>query len=129
MKIWCCCCQREIDARLTDGLEIYPHRPDLGNLPFWKCDACGNYVGCHHKTDNRTKPLGNISTPEIRRARTHIHALIDPAWQSKKFRRHDIYAALSAALGRPYHTGDLRTIDEARLIYRTAARLLRKAAA
>jgi hypothetical protein len=69
--IYCCGCESAVQARLTDGREIYPHRPDLADLPFWKCDGCGNHVGCHHKTNDRTRPLGNIPTPEIRIARKH----------------------------------------------------------
>ncbi len=60
MLIYCCGCNEKIKARLTNGEEIYPHRTDLYLLPFWKCDSCGNFVGCHHKTDNPTKPLGCI---------------------------------------------------------------------
>lgn len=62
MKIYCTGCGKDVQARLTDGAERYPHRPDLYELPFWKCDTCGNYVGCHHKTRAPTKPLGCIAT-------------------------------------------------------------------
>ena len=82
MKIYCCGCETIIEARLTDGSEIYAHRPDLSDLPFWCCDTCKNYVGCHHKTENRTQPLGCIPTKEIRDARKHIHALLDSMWES-----------------------------------------------
>lgn len=78
MKIHCCECGNDVDARLTDGREIYPHRLDLFSLPFWKCDKCKNFVGCHHKTKYRTKPLGCIPTPEIKNARKQIHSLLDP---------------------------------------------------
>jgi hypothetical protein len=60
--IYCCGCKSEVQVRLTDGSEIYPHSPDLHHIPFWKCDACKNYVGCHWKTKDRTRPLGNIPT-------------------------------------------------------------------
>lgn len=60
--IFCCCCENDVHARLTDGREIYPHRHDLYSLPFWRCDGCGNHVGCHHKTKDRTRPLGVIPT-------------------------------------------------------------------
>lgn len=45
MNLYCCGCSEEITASLTDGKEIYPHRPDLYDLPFWKCDICGNLCG------------------------------------------------------------------------------------
>ncbi|QEL14755.1 zinc-finger-containing protein [Limnoglobus roseus] len=115
--IFCCGCSEKVTARLTDGREVYPHRKDLGSLPFWKCDGCGNYVGCHHKTKDRTNPLGNIPTPEMRNARQHIHRILDPLWQSKRFRRKDLYAKLSDHLGFGYHTAQLRTLDEARKAY------------
>lgn len=119
-RLHCCGCGGEVDARLTDGREIYPHRPDLGNLPFWRCDACWNFVGCHHKTKNRTAPLGYIPTPELKEARKHLHALIDPIWQSGKMGRRELYEAISREVGWNYHTAKTRTIDEARAAYRAA---------
>jgi len=116
--IFCCGCQCEVTARLTDGSEIYPHRRDLGGLPFWKCDACGNYVGCHHKTNNRTRPLGNIPTAELRKARNHIHAILDPLWKDKVIPRGALYGRLKDRLGYVYHTAEIKTIEEARVVYR-----------
>lgn len=119
-RIHCCGCGGDVDAKLTDGREIYPHRPDLHSLPFWRCDACGNFVGCHHKTKNRTRPLGCIPTAELKEARKHLHALIDPIWQSGKMGRRELYAAMSRELGWEYHTAKTRTMDEARAAYRAA---------
>lgn len=122
MTIYCCGCKTKVEARLTDGAEIYPHREDLASLPFWRCDTCKNYVGCHHKTKNRTKPLGNIPTKELRNARKHIHALLDPMWKNrgkgnKKKTRTEIYAQLTEQLGWTYHTANIRNIEEARKVY------------
>lgn len=125
MMIWCCQCQTEVDARLTSGAEVYPHRPDLADLPRWRCDGCGAHVGTHRKTANPTRPLGNIPTREISRARVFIHDLIDPAWRSGRVRRRAIYAHLSEKLGREYHTGELRTIEECRTMYAAARDFLR----
>lgn len=111
-RIFCCCCERDIDARLTDGGEIYPHRADLQALPFWICDACGNYVGCHHKTAKRTKPLGCIPSPEIKAARKKLHAIIDPMWRGGMMGRKDLYAAISREIGWDYHTGNTRSMEE-----------------
>lgn len=119
-EIWCCACGESVQARLTNGAECYPHRPDLSDIPRWKCDSCGNHVGTHHKTKNRTQPLGNIPSPELKKARMHIHALIDPVWKTGKVSRGKLYAHLSAQLGYEYHTGEIRTIDEARNVYRVA---------
>jgi hypothetical protein len=115
-----------VDARLTSGAEVYPHRSDLANVPRWKCDDCGNHVGTHHKTSEPTRPLGNIPSPELKRARMHIHSLIDPAWKSKRIKRGKIYGALSARLGYEYHTAEIKTIDEARRVYRVALTYLRE---
>jgi hypothetical protein len=111
-----------VDARLTDGGEIYPHRPDLYELPFWRCDGCRNFVGCHHKTRNRTAPLGCIPTAELKEARKHLHALIDPIWQSGKMGRKELYAAISRDVGWNYHTATTRTIEEARTASRAASK-------
>ena len=126
MKLWCCQCQAEIEARLTTGAEIYSHRPDLATLPRWVCDGCKNHVGTYHKTSMPTKPLGNIPSQEIKKARILIHALIDPAWKSGKVKRRAIYAHLSDKLGRDYHTAELRTIEEARTIYAAARKFVRE---
>ena len=123
MKIYCCQCCEEVDTRLTDGAEIYPHREDLDSLPFWIHDKCGNFVGCHHKTRTPTKPLGCIATPDILNARKKIHALLDPLWKSKSIRRGQAYAYVSNRLGYEYHNGEIRTIEEARRIYKIVATL------
>ena len=119
-RIHCCACGGDVDARLTDGGEIYPHRPDLRSLPFWKCKTCCNFVGCHHKTNNRTEPLGCIPTKELKDARKQLHALIDPIWQSGRMGRRELYKAIGCELGWEFHTAKLRTIDEARAAYRAA---------
>jgi hypothetical protein len=118
MELYCCGCEAKVEARLIDGSEAYPHRPDLKPLPFWKCDACGNFVGCHHKTSNRTNPLGHIPTPELKQARKHIHAILDPLWKSGGMKRKTIYAILTEKLGWAYHTAMIRDIEEARQVYR-----------
>lgn len=118
MEIYCVCCGHEVEARLTDGKEIYSHRKDLYSLPFWKCDTCGNFVGCHHKTKNRTRPLGNIPTKELREARKHIHALLDPIWKSGRMKRKEIYAFIADRIGGEYHTAEIKSIEEAREVYR-----------
>lgn len=121
--IFCVQCASDVDARLTSGKEIYPHRTDLHNIPLWRCDGCGNYVGCHHKTSDTTRPLGVIPNNEIRAARQYIHVLIDPLWKSSKIKRGQVYSRLSKALGYSYHSAEIRTIEQARKIYETAREL------
>ena len=113
MKIYCCGCGQKVRARLTNGEEVYPHRKDLSGLPFWVCDSCGNYVGCHHKTKNRTAPLGCIPTPEIRQARTQVHQVLDPLWRSGEFTRGEVYKAIGDKIGQPFHTANIKSVKEA----------------
>lgn len=117
-KIHCCGCSGTVDARLTSGEEIYPHRKDLSSLPFWKCDACGNFVGCHHKTKHRTNPLGHIPTKELKQARKHIHKILDPIWKSGRMTRTEVYNKVSDKIGWNFHTACIKTIEEARTVYR-----------
>lgn len=116
--IYCCECQEDVEARLTDGKHIYPHREDLHKLPFWHCTKCGNYVGCRRKTNKPTHPLGNIPTPAMRKARLHIHAILDQIWKNKIISRKELYFKISNILGYEYHTAEIKTIEEARLIYK-----------
>lgn len=118
MDIWCCGCNATVSARLTDGREIYRSRADLHSLPFWRCDACRNYVGCHHKTKDRTAPLGCIPTAAIKDARQKIHRILDPIWRSKAMTRRQAYDRIAAGIGKEeYHTAEIRTLDEARAVY------------
>lgn len=117
MKIYCCGCDEDVNARLTHGSEIYPHRYDLCALPFWKCDACLNFVGCHHKTKDRTRPLGCIPTPEIKVARQKIHLLLDQLWKSGKMNRSLIYSEISKRVGWTYHTAEIKSLEEAQKVY------------
>lgn len=122
--IYCCGCEADVVARLTDGREIYPHRPDLSGLPFWRCDACGNFVGCHHKTRNRTRPLGCIPTPAIKAERQKIHAVLDPLWKQGRYGRGEVYRMIAHILGIPeYHTADIRSVDQAREVQRIVTEL------
>lgn len=125
MQIYCCECTREVNAKLTYGSSIYPHRPDLSKLPFWQCPKCNNFVGCHHKTDNPTKPLGVIPNPELKHARSYLHDVMDPIWKNRIIRRHKLYQLISKELGYEYHTAELRTIQEARKVYHIVMRLIK----
>lgn len=101
---------------MTGGYEIYPHRRDLATNHFWKCDRCKNCVGCHPRTSN---PLGVIATPELKSARGHIHALLDPLWKSGPFQRGALYAEIAKRLEqKDYHTANIRSVEEARKVYR-----------
>jgi hypothetical protein len=115
--IGCIECGKYVQARLTNGKEIYPHRQDLSDIPYWKCDTCGNYVGCHYKSRTPTKPLGIIATKSIYRFRKRIHDRLDPLWQAELITRGQAYKYLSKHLGYEYHTGMIARIEEAKKVY------------
>lgn len=125
--IWCCSCAVEVLARPTTGAEVYPHRPDCAALPLWICDGCGNHVSAHYKVSSHRligQPMGCIPSPEVRRARKAIHDLIDPHWQAGRISRRDLYAAISRTIGREYHTAEIRSVDEAKAVWRAARQIL-----
>lgn len=120
--IYCCACHKDVSARATTGAEIYPRHKHLHAMHFWVCDACGNYVGCHNKDPkNRTRPLGCIPTQAMRKARSRLHALIDPIWQSGKLKRGEVYQRLAWALDRPnFHTAETRSLEDLEEAYDAA---------
>jgi|GEM_PF-778748 len=115
--IYCCGCSIEVAARLTYGIEVYPHRADLQEQPFWRCDACGNFVGCHYKTKACTTPMGCIPTLEIKNERKRIHVLLDSIWKSGRIGRMKLYQAISNEVGWEYHTGQIRSVSDAHKVY------------
>lgn len=124
-ELYCCGCQQTVLLRLTNGAELYPHRHDLAAQPFWKCDACGNFVGCHHKTGNPTRPLGCIPTRAIKNKRLEIHRMIDPIWQSGQMPRGKLYREIARRIGRPrYHTAEIDSLEAAEAVL-TAVRAIR----
>lgn len=126
MRIYCMGCETNALARLTNGAERYPHRPDLADIPFWTHDECGTWVGCHHKTSNPTRPLGILATPEMFKLRQVIHTLIDPIWQNGHMKRGQIYAHITREIGYQYHTGELRSIEEGKRVCEIVEKLYGK---
>lgn len=102
--ITCPYCDRP--AVLATGNEIYPHRPDLFDLKFWRCAPCGAWVGCHKAgarvdgvTSDGTLPLGRLANAELRKAKSAAHAAFDPLWRSRLMGRRQAYAWLAKELG------------------------------
>lgn len=112
MKIYCCNCAADVNAKQITGKIVYPHRRDLHSLPFWQCPTCFNFVGCHHKSNTPTKPLGCIPSNEIKAIRRQIHAKLDPIWKGKTHSRSYVYKFLSSKLGYQYHTAEIRSVCE-----------------
>lgn len=101
-----------MQTNLINGVIAYPHRPDLANLPFWQCPKCNNFVGCHHKTNQPTRPLGVIPNFEIKQARQKLHALIDPVWKNKLISRTELYKLISKQLGYQFHIAEIKSMDK-----------------
>lgn len=123
MTIYCTGCKKDVKAELSNGKEIYPHRPDLYTYPFWKCKSCGNYVGTHHKSNLPLRPLGVIPTPQLKEARMTIHKMLDPLWKSGKMRRKEVYNLISSQLGYQYHTAEIRSLEEAEKVLKIVTSL------
>ena len=117
--IWCTGCKTRVRARLTDGREMYPARPDLAEMPFWVCPEpeCKAFVGTHYKSKSPLQPLGFLATPEVKKWRKMIHAVLDPLWKTGKIRRGRAYMEIGDALGRHYHTAEIYDVDEGRRVY------------
>lgn len=115
MYIYCCQCEKEVEARLTNRNAVYGS--GSSKVPMWECPCCLNYVGCHHKTKNPTRPLGSIPTPEIRKARSEIHKILDPLWRSGLITRRSLYGKIKKAMGAEYHTAQLSSIEDCRVAY------------
>lgn len=113
-RIFCTGCQTEVEARLTDGKEMYPHRADLAKMLFWVCDTDRAFVGCHRGS---TRPLGFLATPEVKKWRKIIHGILDPLWEARRIPRGKAYAYISHRLGRTYHTAEIYSVKEAKEIY------------
>lgn len=85
----------EVNHRLSDGREAYPHRGDLHHKPFWFC-GYGAFVGCHPGTNNA---LGSPAGKRTKRGRTEAHKAFDRIWKSGAMTRKEAYKWLADRLG------------------------------
>ena len=108
-QIYCITCQKDVNAHLTNGKEVYPHRKDLYSLKFYKCPYCNNFVGCHKGTN---KPLGCIPSYGVKQARIKAHNFIDSYWKTGKCKRYEVYKILSNYFGYEYHNGNTKSVEE-----------------
>ena len=118
--IYCCGCEKYVDAERVTGDLVYPHRPDLAKLVFWRCQTCRNFVGTHKGTD---RPLGVIATTTMKARRMQIHALIDPLWRGGMIKRKKLYRIMSRILGYEYHTAETRSLAELDMVEKVARRV------
>jgi len=83
-------------ARLVGGGEIYPHRPDLVDLKFWRCEPCDAWVGVHKGTED---PFGILAKAQLRKLKRQVHAAFDPIWKGGSMSRTEAYRWLRKGLG------------------------------
>ena len=76
MELYCCECKKNVKARLTTGLEIYPKLKSLHNDTFWICDFCKNYVGVFFIRANLNKALAYQQQSLEKRDGIFINCLI-----------------------------------------------------
>lgn len=109
---------------MVSGNIVYPHSPNLAHKRFWQCVHCKNFVGCHENANqNKLRPLGVIANKELKGARVRIHQIIDPLWQNGIVKRGELYAMLTSELGYQYHTGELRSMEEAERVFGVVGQL------
>jgi len=82
-------------AELVTGDAVYPKRPDLHELYFWRCDPCRARVGCHKGT---TRPLGRLANMQLRYWKMQAHAAFDPIWKRGIKKRSSAYGWLAKKL-------------------------------
>jgi hypothetical protein len=87
-----------VEAALVGGDVLYPHRPDLSALKFWRCAQCGAYTGTHAKSPTH-KPKGSLAQEPLRLARIEAHAHFDNRWRKLGVRRTAAYEWLREQLG------------------------------
>lgn len=109
LKIYCCNCNKDVDAQLVDGSIVYPYRSDLYKLKFYRCPFCHNFVGTHKDTE---KPLGCIASSELKTWRIKVHNRLDYLWKKNICKRKEVYKQLSEHFGYDYHNGNTKSIEE-----------------
>jgi hypothetical protein len=104
-------------AEWVENKEVYGRNYGSSYM-MWLCRPCDAYVGCHNNTQT---PKGRfLAKRELRDARKRAHAVIDPLWQSKRYKRKTVYIRLKEAFGHEVHIGDTETVEECEDIIRTA---------
>lgn len=54
--------------------------------------------------------------------------MLDPLWKSGKIKRGKLYAQIVEEMGtKQYHTGEIKTVEEAREVYRAVKKIAERA--
>lgn len=100
MIVICPYCDAE--AKLVSGDVVFPHRPDLKNKHFYRCEPCSARVGCHPGT---TTPMGSLASKELRYQRSLAHLALDALWKRNYMTRQEAYLWLAQEFGASTHIG------------------------
>ena len=105
------------DAEWVENKEVYGR--NYGNsYMIWLCRPCDAFVGCHQNTK---QPKGRfLAKADLREARKKAHAVIDPLWQSGKYKRKTVYIRLNEAFGKVVDVAATETPEECEEIIKTA---------
>lgn len=124
--MFCVNCQKEVEARILTGADIYgPSTPCAGDK-FAMCPDCDNYG---EYTVNKEPPFSVIPTFELRKAYNHIDCHLSALWQWQIMTKAEAEALMSKRLyngERPYRTHEIRTRDEAIAAYKMAKLLYKE---
>ena len=96
-------------SKKVTGRVVYPHRPDLDRLVFYRCEPCDAHVGCHPRSG---KPLGRLANKELRQAKMATHNIFDPLWEGGVITRKEAYSWLAIALCIPEEECHIGMFDE-----------------
>lgn len=109
IKVICQYCNNP--AELVTGDVMYPHRPDLKHLWFWRCQPCRAYVGAH-STSQRHVPKGSLANEKLRELRKSAHYAVDVYWQTGKRTRSAVYAHIAVLMGLTKDKAHIGKFDE-----------------
>lgn len=107
--IFCCNCNEWVNAKAVPASHVYPKRHDLQGKIYLQCPTCSGTVGAHR--DGR--PLGCIPTPAVRSMRITIHDRIRGIVGDRRLTTCLVYRYLSGCIGQEYHTGNIKSVEEA----------------
>lgn len=124
--MFCVNCQKEVEARIVTGADIYGPHSACRDVPYAMCPDCGNYG---EYTINKEPPFSVIPTFELRKAYNHIDCHFSALWEWQIMTKAEAEALMSKRLyngERPYRTHEIRTRSEAVDAYKMAKLLYKE---
>ena len=94
-KIKCPYCGQQ--AKLVQGDQLWPSRPDLKYRRFWRCALCDAHVGVHRNSYDA--PMGKMANEKLRKARKSVHRRFDLLWINRDMNRDQAYRWLARRMG------------------------------